>query len=148
MSSTGSEPRGRSPAAGERRLYSAISEIPGEASASLNGRPSRRPEIARSSSASDTCSWRRSICARTERIISSSVLNGLLLSELAGLRDEALQRGEGGPRVDRLLGEAHTLLETRGAVRHEHRRAGVQHHEGAPCTRLAAEHRARDLGVS
>ncbi len=54
MSSIGSDPRGRSPADGERRLYSAISDIPGRASASLKGRPSGRAEIARSSSASET----------------------------------------------------------------------------------------------
>ena len=87
------------PAEGERRLCSAISEMPGRVSASENGRkPSARRSICFSSCFSETSLRRRFTSSRVSSTIRSSTLMG-----------DHRRRGEGryGGRFDHRFADAH-----------------------------------------
>ena len=129
-------------------MYSAISEMPGAASASLNGRPSRRAgdrplELLQRDLLAAALDLRASGAGQLSRArspassgASSRVLDTKLSIDCSAAPESMVCSASRTPssRVARPAG-------------HEQRGAGVEHHQRAARARLALEHGARDLGV-
>ena len=139
-----SRPRGSTPAEGERRLCSAISEVPGRDSASENGRPSRSVSTSRSSSrerAARSCAGRTASRVASTR---SSSRDAHALAQLhVALQDVAARRPSRSASSARRApssSESARPPDVDGG-------AGVHHGHRALRARLARQHRAQDRRV-
>src|SRR3989442_6227459 len=107
----------------------------------------------------ESCSLSRATCALFARTIRSRTSTNLplpgCLPPVSGRR--VIQRAEGAhplhhaarrPRVDRLRGPLHALLEVRRLSRDHEGRGGVQQHHVAPRSALAVQDAPGDLDVA